>query len=129
MKTNKDSELQQIAVEMLEFICDICRHHNPQHKNCNYCDGTQRFREVIDSMPQTTEGVETKSHAFEINGGMITKDRGPHWPDCLSLDIPRVRVLELISQLALSLRYRDEGQEMIQLGFMGKLDYDIDEDA
>ncbi len=73
--------------------------------------------------------MDIKGHDFEIDGGMVIEDRKAHWPDCLTLIIPRQGILKLIRQLVTDLEVHGESQEMpVRLSFMGKLDYDIEED-
>lgn len=71
---------------------------------------------------------EIKAHDFEVWGGQSVDDRGKtHWPDCLNVSMARWQALDLIQVLAHQLR--DAEREIIQFSHMGKLDFDIDEDA
>lgn len=66
-----------------------------------------------------------KSHNFDISAGRIIKQGKAFWPDCLNLFIPRHRALDMAIQL---LRQIENNDEQIYLSFMGKLEYDINEE-
>ena len=79
---------------------------------------------------------QIKSHNFAIDGGEYIENGKPCWPDCLTISLSRHRVLAIIEELARILQYPDQEMtslglklEKINLNFIGKLDYDIDEDA
>ncbi len=74
--------------------------------------------------------MNIKVHDFKVSGGEKVENGKSNWPDCLNIVLPKHRALSLIQQLANSLEvYRDAEQEFILLNFMGKLDYDVDENA
>ena len=60
-------------------------------------------------------------HNFIVGGGSSTDERGKcHWPDSITISIPKRKVLPLIEQLARSLAL---GQDDVHVNFMGKLEY------
>ena len=65
-----------------------------------------------------------KSHKFEAGGGKATKE-GSHWPDCLTLSMPRFYAWELLYSLIAQLR---SSEVTVTFSNCGKLDYDVDED-
>ncbi|MFW9872710.1 MAG: hypothetical protein ACFFG0_06365 [Candidatus Thorarchaeota archaeon] len=69
-----------------------------------------------------------KSHIFKINGKEKIEEGKSHWPDCLEIGMRQYKALDIIRQLASSLQTCGE-EDDIYLSFMGKLDYDIDENA
>ena len=66
-----------------------------------------------------------KTHDFKINGGESNIPGEFRWPDCLNIEISQYKALQLISQLALSLKAQTHSEETITLSFMGKLVYHI----
>lgn len=71
-----------------------------------------------------------KAHDFRINGGENNNDGPYHWPDCLNITMRQYKALDIIRQIACSLQVGSVTEDNnITLSFMGKLDYDIDENA
>lgn len=46
-------ELLASNIEALEFICDGCRLHNPQHADCTWCNDHEQLRATVESQLNT----------------------------------------------------------------------------
>lgn len=49
------AELLEVAEEIAESICYICKIHNPQHENCEHCEDMDGYKAAIaKARPQRT---------------------------------------------------------------------------
>lgn len=68
-----------------------------------------------------------KVHDFEIHGGAEIIEGKSKWPDCVNIKMNRYQALNLAEQI---IRFsRDINDKELTIGYCGKLDYDIDEEA
>jgi hypothetical protein len=73
--------------------------------------------------------MKIKVHNFNVGGGNVVTNGKSHWPDCLNVILPKNRILSLMETLINSMQYNDKNKDTVSLNFMGKLEYDIDEES
>ncbi len=69
--------------------------------------------------------MKTKIHSLRVDEGHLTVENQTTWPDIVKVSIPKHIVLNMLARLSSSLQ--DSNEKEIELTFMGKLDYDIQE--
>ena len=63
---------------------------------------------------------------FTYGGGRTIENGKAHWPDCLTIWLPRNRALEVIGQLASQLQHDSEAE--VSLSFCGEIEQDDEVD-